>query len=60
MVLEQAKGILAQRGSLDMDQSFAVLRRYARHHNLLLADVAQALVSRRLTAQALLDHSRAR
>jgi len=57
VILEQAKGILAQRGNLDMAQAFAVLRTYARDHNLRLTDVAQGVVSRRILAQQLLDHS---
>lgn len=60
VVLEQAKGILAQRGDLDMSAAFAALRRYARDHNLRLSDVAQALVQRELRAVQLLDHSRNR
>ena len=59
VVLEQAKGVLAQRGDLGMDHAFAVLRRYARDHNLRLAEVASAVVSRGLPAQLLLDHARA-
>jgi GAF domain-containing protein len=57
VVLEQAKGVLAQRGGLDMDRSFDVLRRYARDHNLRLTDVARAVVGRELPAQLLLDHA---
>jgi AmiR/NasT family two-component response regulator len=57
VVLEQAKGVLAQCGGLDMDRSFTVLRRYARDHNLRLTDVARAVVGRELPAQRLLDHA---
>jgi AmiR/NasT family two-component response regulator len=57
VVLEQAKGVLSQRGGLDMDRSFEVLRRYARDHNLRLTDVARAVVRRELPAQRLLDHA---
>jgi GAF domain-containing protein len=57
VVLEQAKGVLAQRGGLDMDRSFAVLRRYARDHNLRLTDVARAVAGRELPAERLLDHA---
>lgn len=60
VVLEQAKGVLAQQGELDMPQAFAVLRRYARDHNLPLTKVAQAIVSRALPAHAVLDHARTR
>ena len=57
VLVEQAKGILAQRGDLAMDRSFAVLRRYARDHNLRLTDVARAVADRQLSAQRLLDHA---
>lgn len=57
VVLEQAKGLLSQLGDLDMEQAFAVLRRYARDHNLRLSDVAADLISRALSAQQLLDHA---
>ncbi|HEY6746886.1 MAG TPA: ANTAR domain-containing protein, partial [Mycobacteriales bacterium] len=60
VVLEQAKGVLAQVGRLDMDRSFAVLRGYARDHNLRLTDVARAVVNRQLTAGQLLDHALSR
>ena len=58
IVLEQAKGVLAQRGSLPMEEAFSVLRRYARDHNLRLTAVAEAVVARRLPAQQLLDVAR--
>ena len=40
-----------------MDRSFAVLRRYARDHNLRLTDVARAVVRRELPADHLLEHA---
>jgi transcriptional regulator with GAF, ATPase, and Fis domain len=56
VVLEQAKGVLAQRGGLDMDRAFRALRRHARDHNLRLTDVAGAVVARRLLAEQLIEH----
>ena len=58
VVLEQAKGVLAQLGDLQMQDAFAVLRRYARDHNLRLSDLAGAVVARQLPGQLLLDHSK--
>jgi transcriptional regulator with GAF, ATPase, and Fis domain len=44
VVIEQAKGKLAERAGLDMDQAFTMLRAYARDHNLRLSDLAQAFI----------------
>ena len=44
VIIEQAKGVLAERGSLDMDTAFALLRHYARDHNLHLREVARSVV----------------
>lgn len=60
VILEQAKGVLAQLGNLDMTAAYAALRRYARDHNLRLSDAAEAVVNRRLAALTLLDHAAAR
>ncbi len=60
VLIEQAKGVLSQIGGLDMDDAFAVLRRYARDHNLRLGDLAGAVVRRALPAQLILDHADAR
>ena len=40
IVLEQAKGRLAERVGVDLDDVFAMLRRYARQHNRGLTEVA--------------------
>ncbi len=57
VVLEQAKGLLAQLANLDMDQSFAVLRRYSRDHNRRLSEIAHEVVCRELPAAQLIDHA---
>jgi transcriptional regulator with GAF, ATPase, and Fis domain len=44
VVIEQAKGKLAERLGLDMDQAFGLLRDYARARNLRLSDLAQAVI----------------
>jgi transcriptional regulator with GAF, ATPase, and Fis domain len=44
VMIEQAKGILAQRLGLGMTQAFNVMRDFARNHNLRLADVAQSII----------------
>lgn len=58
VVIEQAKGVLAQQGSLNMQDAFSVLRRYARDHNLRLTELAQAVSNRQLSGRVLLDHAR--
>jgi transcriptional regulator with GAF, ATPase, and Fis domain len=60
VVIEQAKGVLAQQGNTDMAEAFAVLRRYSRDHNLRLTDVASATVSRTLPAQQLIQYVQSR
>jgi GAF domain-containing protein len=54
VVIEQAKGALAQAAGLDMDGAFAAVRRYARAHNLRLTDVADTIVSRDLSADEIM------
>jgi transcriptional regulator with GAF, ATPase, and Fis domain len=44
VVIEQAKGKLAERFGLDMDQAFTVLRDQARARNRRLAELAQSFV----------------
>jgi hypothetical protein len=45
IVIEQAKGVLAERLHLDIDEAFATLRGYARQRNLKLAEVARAVAA---------------
>jgi GAF domain-containing protein len=44
VVVEQAKGVLAERQGIDMDAAFGILRKYARDNNLKLGDVAGAII----------------
>jgi GAF domain-containing protein len=44
IVIEQAKGVIAERSRVDMDEAFTWLRHHARSGNLLLVDVAQAVI----------------
>ena len=54
IVIEQAKGVLAQSGDLTMDAAFDHLRRHARHHGRLLADTARRVVTDRHFARQVL------
>jgi transcriptional regulator with GAF, ATPase, and Fis domain len=44
VIIEQAKGVIAERRRLDMDQSFTLLRSAARTNNRRLSDLARAVV----------------
>ena len=55
VVIEQAKGMVAERNNLHMEQAFSVLRAYARNHNLRLADVARDVIIGSLSSSALDD-----
>jgi hypothetical protein len=50
VIIEQAKGVLAQCGGLDMDVAFDRLRHYARMHNVRLSEVAREVVETDLAA----------
>ena len=55
IVIEQAKGVLAERLKSDMPTAFAVLRGYARRTNSRLSDVARAVVAGQLSMQKLTE-----
>jgi hypothetical protein len=57
-VLEQARGVLARVGHLELEDAFKVLGRYTRDHHRKLRAVAEQLVSRELRGQELLDYAR--
>ncbi|HEY4020235.1 MAG TPA: GAF and ANTAR domain-containing protein [Pseudonocardiaceae bacterium] len=44
VIIEQAKGVLAERCRVDMAEAFTMLRKHARNNNLRLADVAKGIV----------------
>jgi GAF domain-containing protein len=48
VAIEQAKGVLAHRHEIDMDEAFRMLRGYARSNRLPLAAVARGVVERRI------------
>ena len=53
VVIEQAKGVLAEYGQFSMDRAFQALRTFARDHNRKLSDVAEAVVVRSIPLHAL-------
>ncbi len=58
IAIEQAKGMIAERNSIDMDEAFSRLRTYARNNNRGLTEVAEALVNGTTTVEALSDARR--
>jgi GAF domain-containing protein len=53
IAIEQAKGIVAEREHVEMEQAFSMLRTYARSNHRQLADVARAVIERTLTTAEL-------
>jgi GAF domain-containing protein len=53
IVIEQAKGVVAARSGLDMNQAFTRLRNHARNHNLRLVEVARAVVDGSLKPESI-------
>ena len=56
VIIEQAKGVLAERGNIDMNAAFDRLRSYSRDHNLKLSDVGRQIVESGLAAAVLARH----
>ncbi|HEX5616548.1 MAG TPA: GAF and ANTAR domain-containing protein [Acidimicrobiia bacterium] len=44
IVIEQAKGMIAERRGVDVEHAFAMLRVHSRSHNLLLSELARDIV----------------
>ena len=53
VVIEQAKGVVAESAGVDMEKAFALLRRHSRNNNLRLSDVAQAVSTKTLRVESL-------
>jgi transcriptional regulator with GAF, ATPase, and Fis domain len=53
VVIEQAKGMVAERTGSSMEEAFNLLRAHARNHNLRLAQVAQDVIDGTLPAGVL-------
>jgi GAF domain-containing protein len=52
IVIEQAKGVVAHGAGVSIDESFDIIRGYARSHRLGISDVAAQLVARTLILNA--------
>jgi len=53
IIIEQAKGLLAERESVELDEAFNLLRGYARPRGERLADVARAFVEGKIDVSTL-------
>jgi GAF domain-containing protein len=53
VIIEQAKGMLAEHLTMTVDEAFTPLRSYARYHNRKLSEVASDVVDRRIPSAAL-------
>ena len=56
--IEQAKGMISERGSVDMDEAFNRLRSYARSNNRLLTEVAESIIAGTTGIESLYDRHR--
>lgn len=57
VVIEQAKGMIAEYLTTSVDDAFSVLNKHARDHNRKLSDVARDVVNRKITGSMLHRHS---
>lgn len=53
MIIEQAKGMLAEYLKMTADDAFQLLRKYARNHNRKLSAVARDVIDRNIPSSAL-------
>jgi GAF domain-containing protein len=54
VVIEQAKGVLAEYGGVDMETAFGLMRGFARSSNERLSDVAHSVVRRTIALESIL------
>ncbi|MDQ1383834.1 MAG: hypothetical protein QOG65_1213 [Actinomycetota bacterium] len=53
IAIEQAKGIVAERNQVTVDEAFTLLRNYSRAHNVLLSQTAREIINGNLGASVL-------
>ncbi|MCP9623279.1 GAF and ANTAR domain-containing protein [Nocardia otitidiscaviarum] len=56
VVIEQAKGMLAEQGHVTLDAAFAALRTYARNTNTRILDLAMAVIDYRVDMTTIITH----
>ncbi len=57
ILIEQAKGVLSQIGSLEMDEAFDAMRKFARRNSRRLSEVAAAIIDRTLDLETVMSNS---
>jgi GAF domain-containing protein len=57
ILIEQAKGVLAESLNVDMDEAFVALRQNARNSNRKLTDVARDVATKRIPSHAFTTHT---
>jgi len=57
VVIEQAKGVLAERAGVNLDDAFHMLRGYARNHSRRLRDVAETVIAGSIAVEDLVATS---
>lgn len=60
VVIEQAKGLIAERLGVQMEVAFVALRGYARNNNLKLSDVAESVITGRIATRDLVSAKKRR
>lgn len=60
VLIEQAKGVLAERGGVDVERAFQAMRHFARSNNLRLLKVAESIVERGEMATTVLGSGKQR
>jgi transcriptional regulator with GAF, ATPase, and Fis domain len=58
IVIEQAKGVLAERAGVHVDAAFELLRGYARRNGVALSEVARRVVAREIDLDPAIDRPR--
>jgi GAF domain-containing protein len=53
IVIEQAKGVLAERAGINVEEAFSSMRNHARDHNRKLVDVAESVIDGTLSVRML-------
>src|SRR5699024_2523786 len=59
IIIEQAKGVYAERSGISVEEAFVILRSFARHHRIRLTDVCDRLLNDSAEFEELAQYARA-